>query len=346
MKNTLLLTGLLAMLLSAGVFSCKKIEHSTNPTPANTKILSFTKVTTIAGATTTDNYRFFYDGQSRVSQILYTSNDSFQKNTSATFTYSNDTIYKVITLVKTNIVIERDTFITNTSHKITHAYMLNREYDYSYYGVLVSRETQIARGDSGTTISASRTYTSNNSDWLKRSFDGTLRATFADTGMQIYPVMHDTDLVLPVTVTWTSYDNLAGTAVTVYTHSDINSYSDVLSGYNLGGPIEITVMDGLGAVLRDKCVYPKDLATEEYYGVWPAQVLRPGDYLQLSSMITYGQTIYNNTHLLKSKYNKTDTTDIVYTIDANSKITQTFATTKDNQLGFVTENYKIQYMTN
>lgn len=346
MKNTLLLTGLVAILFSVGVFSCKKIEHSTNPTPSNTKILSFTKVTTIAGATTTDNYRFFYDGQSRVSQILYTSNDSFQKNTSSTFTYSNDTIYKVITLVKTNLVIERDTFITNTAHQIRHAYLLNSEYDFTYYANLVSRETQIARGDSGTTISATRTYTSNNSDWLKRSFDGTLNATFADSGLQINPIMHDTDLIFPLTVTWTSLNGIGGVAPTVYTHTDINSYSDILTGYNLGGPITISVVDAYGAVLRDVCLYPKDLATEEYYGVWPAQVHRPGDYLQLSSMVTFGQSVYNNTHLLKSKYNKTDTTDIIYTIDANSKITQTFATTKDNLLGLVTENYKIQYMTN
>src|ERR1035437_5666105 len=54
--------------------SCKKTQHPTNPTPANYRILSYTVTT--EGIYPSDNYRFYYDSKNRVSEILFSNNDS------------------------------------------------------------------------------------------------------------------------------------------------------------------------------------------------------------------------------------------------------------------------------
>lgn len=318
-----------AAALVAGFYmlpSCNKVINPRNPLPGNYRMQSYTKISTLSGATVNENYSFFYNSDNRVSTILFTSNDSNNFDKSAQFEYSNDTIYKTITKVKTSLVVERDTFIQNSAGQITTAYFPQRYVTYEYFGKLLARvnETFYNVGPaSNTTFKSTVIYTSNNSDFLRNDGDLTIS----------YPYMST-----PISVAYTIFDPKApilGTQDGVGTDLHLTSY--------VKGPIYITSVDNNGLV--DTATYP-GLQFKQSFGVFPDQVNRMGDYMQLGSFTTYGVNIYQNTHLIKSIYAKEDTSDITYVIDGDSKITQTHIATKD-YTGLIrnTAVYKMQYTT-
>ncbi len=70
---------------------------------------------------------------------------------------------------------------------------------------------------------------------------------------------------------------------------------------------------------------------------------RLGDYLQLRSFLVFGQNIYQNSHLVNQIKNSGYTTNIVYAIDAYSKITQTNAVVTDSVGNVFSYTYNLSY---
>jgi hypothetical protein len=319
-----------AAVLVAGFYllpSCNKVINPRNPLPEKYKIQSYTKISTLSGATINENYSFFYNSDNRVSNILFTSNDSNNFDKSARFEYSNDTIYKTVTRVKTSLVVERDTFIQNSLGQITTAYFPQYYRTFEYFGKLLVRvnETFYNVGySSNTQFKSTVVYTSNNSDFLRN--DGNLSIN--------YPYFSS-----PISVAYTNFNPKAPILVT----ADGVGNDLRLNDYIKGG-IYITSVDDFGNV--DTATYP-GLDYKQTFGVFPDQINRMGDYMQLGSFTTYGVNLYQNTHLVKSIYTAVDSSDITYVIDGDSKITQTHIATKDHS-GIIrnTAVYKMQYMAN
>lgn len=356
-KIFLLYFGILAAVFSFTYLSCKKITHPTNPTPANYRLLSYTKVLTqtiIAPPTLTPvitgNYRFVYDGNNRVSQIFFTSNDSNEvkaglSNLSIVFNYKGDSIYKTTTDLSTSNIRERDTFIQNPQGQITNAYFPNEVHNFSYYGKLLATENVIFR-DTNTTLSINMTYTSYNGDFLNRLFDGNLAVHFPDTGIKPYiapgDTVRDTVLSLPLNITWTTF--FPNSTTSTATHSGINGYSDGMSGF-FQNSIIVTAIDPNGVTPRP-IIFPAGYCSKQSYLVNDQLGNSTGDYLQLGSFTTYGVNIYQNVHLVKTIISPYNSINIDYTIDADSKITNTSVVIRDSVLkNIVTEQYKLQYET-
>lgn len=319
---SLLLTVVTLVIIS---LSCKKTQHTTNPTPDNYRLLSFTKA--VNGVYPNDNYRFYYDSRNRISEILYTTNNEpivmgVGLGKRAVFSYSNDTIYKVISDVQTKVDVEKDTFIRNTSNQIITAYMPGRYINFEYYGKLLVRVTEnYYSGD--VAIGASKIFKSNNGDFLSQEFDGNLTATFASV------------FTPPITVEW-----ITATATTTHTAT---SNTDVLTGYK-GEPVTVKAADEFSHTGTN--AFAGGVYATETYGVFPDKALRPGDYRQLQSIFTFGVNIYEGAHLTKSISNPLFRTDITYEIDADSKITSLTAITKNVVAKDTTsEVYKVMYET-
>lgn len=308
-------------------FSCKKTTHPTLPTPGNYRLLSYTKIRTdTAGVIYNDNYRFFYDGSNRLATILFTTSDTSMRDRTVTFSYSADTIFKVITNVNTNQVVERDTFITNGSNQIVIAYTPHVINTYDYLGRLLTRRTETV--DSPLmTLQASNTVTSNNIDFVQ-STTGTLTANFIN-------------LTTPISVAWTFFP-VSGAASYTTTHGTVNGLSDQINNYN-GDPVQVVATDFNG--VTQGIIYGGANWYNQYFGVYGDQANRIGDYLQLQSFTSTGQNIYATTHLLSYIYRPSDTVRVKYTIDADSKVNETDVTFKDNRRHIWYENYKIQYET-
>jgi hypothetical protein len=328
MKKILLLSIAAFTLCVISLFpSCKKTQH--NPTD--------------------DKYTFTYDGNGRVSEIVFATNSPGAPIVAENmyFTYAGDSIYKTIYETRTNKVLERDTFIINTSNQVISAYNPGSIFNYTYFGNLLAKETNIYR-DSGTSITYRKTYTSDNADLLNRYFDGTLTANFSDTGYKSTAVVVDTDFSRPFSATWVEGTNVLIAPSLTITHTGISSFQDVITGYNMGGPILLTATDSHGVSLRGRTaiVVPGDLWAQESFFVWPDLANRTGDYLQLASYTTYGIDIYANAHLVKFITNPGNNTYITYDIDGNSKITQTTAIIRDSLThNATTVVYRVQYAT-
>jgi hypothetical protein len=336
--------------------SCRKAGHSTNPTPGNYRINSYTKITNYSilfpPATVkppvTESYSFFYNTNNRLSKIIYTTNDSNVTTTKRsliiTFDYLDNKIYKTSTDANTKAVVELDTFIQDGNSMITNAYFPSLTNVYNYYGKLLARETLSTR-DTNTVITANMTYTSNNGDFLNRNFDGTLTVNFPDIGKKpflIFPdSVWDTALSLPLTVVWTSISPTG--VVTTTQHDDVYDYKDVLSGYN-GNTIMVDAVDANGVTVRTGH-FAGGIYTKQFYQIYDFLLNRPGDYLQLESFKTYGVNVYQNQHMVKSITSPFATTTVTYKIDADSKVTQTEATIKDNLGNTTISTYKLQYQT-
>ena len=153
MKRSFLL--LLAVVMGAFLLtytSCKKEIHPTNPTSENYRLLSYTTIIStnmvapiMPVQLITENYRFEYDGNNRVSRIFFTSNDSNKVHAGRAmmrmdFTYVQDTIFKKHTDLSTNQVMEKDTFILNISGQIKDAYFPNEVHNFTYFGALLATE--------------------------------------------------------------------------------------------------------------------------------------------------------------------------------------------------------------
>jgi hypothetical protein len=339
--------------------SCKKVTHPTHPTPDNYRLFGYNKITTrtivmplTLTPVVTENYRFVYDGNNRVSQIFFTSNDSTKVNhrtgdLSIKFTYVADSIFKVTTDVRTSTVMERDTFIINGIGQITDAYFPMEVHNFVYYGKLLANET-ISYRDTNTVIKASVSYTSNNGDFLSRFFDGNLIASFPDTGIRppdhIVPgdTIRDTVISYPIDVTWT-ITNPAGITVPV-THTGVSGHTDGLSGY-FSSFITVDAVDANGVKVRTG-YFPNTYPAQQFYQIYDFLDNRPGDYLHLQSFTTYGVDIYQEVHMLKSISSAWGTINATYTIDGDSKVTNTSVVIRDSLLkNIVAEDYKLQYET-
>jgi hypothetical protein len=331
--------------------SCKKITHDPNPTPGNIRLMGFTVTTSPTKIiptfypmqTVTTNYSFYYDGNNKVSQIYYSTNDSNVVKTGkgatiSTFTYSGNIINKTTTLVASSAVLERDTFTVN-SGLVVNANFPFMAFNFSYYGQLLLHENFTYR-DSGTAVSAQTTYTSTSGNFLTRTFDGVLHATFPDSGykpMLVFPdTVRDTVLSLPLTITWTTL----GAGGAVITHTNVGAYSDQLAGYS-ENEVTLTAVDPNGILVRP-VTFPADLGANKSYLFYGDQN-RPGDYLQLMSFIIYGMNIYNNANLVKNIKSPYYNTDVIYYIDGDSKI-KSLNVTKTDKFGNVyTSVYNLQY---
>jgi hypothetical protein len=275
-----------------------------------------------------ETYTFSYDASNRLSQVLYTTNDSATVKTSlssvgtrAVFSYSNDSIYKVTSVLRTGAFIDSNIYIKNREGQIITAYLPNHVIQFEYYGKLLSKRTD-KYFHNATSIGATKNYTSDNADFLAWTFDGNLTANFphADTA--------------PFTVDWV-------TALATTTHT-ATTYSDVFTGYNKL-PITMNFKDAFGHT--DTVSFPGGIRSTESYGVFPDKFNRPGDYMYIESFITFGVDIYQQAHLMKSITNTGFTTNVTYEIDADSKITTTNVHTRDSLSHNVISNYRFQYET-
>lgn len=337
-----------AVMVFSGVMytSCKRKIHPTHPTPDNNRLLSYSKFSTssIPGyVPVTETFTFYYDDNKRVTTIVYSSNDQVRINNGTAqmnidFTYSNDTIYKTYTAIRIANVVERDTFVTNSSGQIVQAYFPGEAHTFEYFGKLIARDSKTV-SDSGTYISGGSTYTSDNGDLLNHVYDGALHAQFPDMGINSITYLHES-LVTPLTVTWTDF----GTSpATIVTHTG-TGYTDDYTGYSSGGQVMVQAIDGNGVIAYDTLFWPGGIWPREQLFVYPDLYDRPGDYMQIESFTTYGVNIYQNAHLIKYIYEQDGPkTEVLYTIDADSKVTQTYVTKTVSETEVYTTTYKLQY---
>lgn len=360
-KRYLLYILILFPMLTGMFFSCRSKYHSPNPTPENYRLLGYTKVTTqgisypyyIPTPVITENYRFVYNNGNDVSQMFFTSNDSNKMkvhlaNLSIKFYYVSDTIYKTSTDLNTSTVMERDTFIfdlVNGQRQIRDAYFPFETHHFTYLGKLLATET-VAFRDTNSVVSLNLTYTSYDNNFLYRLFDGQLHATFPDSGIRpdYLPgdVYRDTEMVLPLTVTWTNFHSDGTTAYS--NHTGVGSYFDGLSGY-AQDYTTVDVIDDNG--VRGRTVYiPAGYANKLSYDYYDNYFNRPGDYMQLQSFATYGMNIYQTTNMVYTMISQYSNTHITYNIDADSKVGYTSAVIRDSVTkNVVNESYKLQYET-
>jgi hypothetical protein len=340
--------------------SCKKIYHATNITPANARLLGYTKITTrviIAPFTPTpvitENYSFSYDDNNRLSQVLYATNDSNVKklgllNLRMSYDYSGGNIYRTVYNLKNANVVERDTFSLNAYGQLVSSVFPWESHSYTYQGKLIATQKD-TYSDSGTTISATYNFTSDNHDLLHQEFNGVLTATFPDSGIRavILPAdtTRDTILTYPLDVTWTTVNVSSGGYDSTYTyHNGVNSHTDQLTGYSQK-TVKVDAKDANGAYVRS-VYFPAGLNPQKFYQIYDFLSNRTGDYLQLESFKTFGVNVYQNEHLIKTMTTAYDTTNVTYDIDAQSKITQTHVVIKDKLGNKTTIDYKLQYELN
>jgi hypothetical protein len=358
MKRIFLLSLAVVVVIFSAV-SCKKSKpHPLHPTPANNKILSYTKFSssTLNNTIVNENFQFSYDGSGRLIKIQYSTNDSTKVATDVAtliinFTYSpaGDTIYK--TWVKTDgvNVVERDTFLVNASQGLlTDAFTPGNIYHYGYFGKLISSYGYSVY-DSGTQLSSGTSFTSDNGDLYNEIYEGAINASFPDSGLQDdgFGVLNPALLVPPLLVYWT---DLVTGAITIH---GANSFTDVFSGYTSGHPMAIQIKTELNGpvdspvVAYDTCIFPGgNFYTQKSYHIYPDLDNRPGDYLQIESFTKYGMNVYQNAHLIRQIVALNGPkTDVTYTIDADSKITQTYVVRTDEYNDQYTYVYKFQYAT-
>jgi len=176
MKKYLLLITIAVIIVNCLLFSsCKKIIHYPHPSPGGVRLASYSLIgtssyTTTASYSENDNYSFSYDTLNRLTFIVFTTNNPFKANTDASFIYSNDTIYKIITSEIPSIVLERDTFIVNSLNQIVTAYTPNITTTFQYYENLLTIMT-VLNETAGTTVT--NTYTSQVGNFLQNTETGT-----------------------------------------------------------------------------------------------------------------------------------------------------------------------------
>ncbi len=334
MKKSFLLYVVALLLVGSYIgTSCKKIIHSNAPVPNNVRMLSYTKITSIKmtvpvngmPATINENFRFYYDEGNRVSKIVYTGNDSFEIHKNITFEYRGDSIFKTTTNILTNIIVERDTFILNSSGLLVTAYTPYMKNTYEYYGKLLARNTRMGTSYSRITMTDNSTYTSVNGDFLKHNFDGKLKIDFTDVTTPINVVKLLTYPKVTDTVFKNNYDALT------YTQD---------YGYN---PMYVYLNDGTN--VKDSLEYPGLFWVNEGYHFYTEDANRTGDYMQLESFTFYGVNIFQNSHLVESITARNRNAAITYDIDAYSKITRTKVVILDSVLNNFTSVYDIQNET-
>ncbi|GAA4462463.1 hypothetical protein GCM10023093_09110 [Nemorincola caseinilytica] len=316
--------------------SCKKRVHSFAPTPNNVRMLGYNRITTIdmsvpvplAISKITESFRFYYDENNRVVQIIYTGNDSEEIHKRIDFSYRNDTIFKTITDILLKSVVERDTFIKNSDGFIVTTFTpgVNNatvKHNFEYLGKLMSRDIMTAANNRNVTMSSSVIYTSVDGDLLKQ-YPSKLDANF-------------NDLVQGLDLDWIQTPKSYGHV------EDLMSFSHTFSTYDPNQPMQLWVDDTLQ--YKDSLVYPAWEWSNQSYHFWTENANRIGDYMQLESFTKYGQNIYMNKHLVESISSPDKNAYITYEYDSDSKIKQTTVDLRDKYLNKYTYTYDIQYET-
>lgn len=347
-KNNLLYATIVLAIGLLGAASCKKKIHSNAPTPNNVRMVSYNKITTyqqsvpipIPNAKVNESFRFYYDDLNRVSQIVHTGNDSNTFFKRIDFRYSNDTIFKTITNIIGNVVVERDTFIKNSDGLIVTAFTPHSAYGmnfgvkntFQYYGKLLARNTRTTTNWNHITASTEVTYTSVNGDFLKQYPSGKLDVEFYA-------------LTQPLDIDWWQgfFNN------TDFAHTDSAKITDLKSnnltfnsyGYTKG--MSIFVKDDVSDT--SSLIIPAWDWYNQSYHFYEKNANRNGDWLQIESFTMYGQNIYLNNHLVESISSRMKNAYITYQYDAESKIIQTSAIVTDSMLNKATYTYDIQYET-
>lgn len=330
-----------AVLLSASLFtsSCKKSTKDLHPTPVNTRLKAYTiqhnDHLAIGGdqAVVNENYTFYYDAQNRVSQILYTSNNAATYNTTArqsiAFTYMSDTVIKVRTDLKQNLIIETDTFLLNSNNLITKVYKPNYIGSFDYYGKLLIRQTDDYIVYGQIDISRSLEFTSYNGDFLTMQVENTLHANISTSKL-------DTTIVTPLSAGWADFTIPTATTAT---HT-LKGFTDTYSPYT-GHLVSLTVVDNNGIILNG--FFPGGTSLNVDYSMYQDKDNRIGDYLQMTSFTEYGYNLYQNNHLVRKIANANRTTDVDYTFDSDNKINQLNVTTTDSVSNQYLSTYKLTY---
>lgn len=352
-KNSLLSIAVLLALGIVGAVSCKKKIHSNAPTPNNVRLLSYNKITTynisvpvsIPNSRVTESFRFYYDANNRVSQIVYTGNDTFEIHKRIDFTYSNDTIFKTITNVLGNYVVERDTFIKNADGFIvtafTPGYTIHNEPSgikntFEYYGKLLARNTKAVTNWNNITMTSQVAYTSVNGDFLKQNPQNKLDVEFFNLTQG-----YDIDWWQG----WVTKDgSLSGIGGSDSSHiEDLYSDKYTFNTYAYTKDLRLYIEDTLHDTSAMQ--YPAWNWYNESYHFYTENANRIGDWLQLESFTTYGQNIYLNSHLVESIASRNKNAYISYVYDSYSKITQTSVVVTDSMLNKVIYTYDMQYET-
>ena len=345
MKKLSVYVASIAMTLCLVHSSCKKTTHATNPTPANSRLYSFTKTTAhqsftvggviySSGPTVIETYTFSYDNSNRVSTIIYSTNDSAAYNANLanlimTFNYSGSMITKTVTNPH-NTLIEVDSFMKNSDGLVTNAYTPTINNVYQYLGNLMVRNTITAHDSLGTATTVS-TITSSKGNFLELTYDDQLAFSF--TGLQ--------PTISPIYLVYVYYQSALSGLVIDTVKETINSSSKVVNGYNRE-PVVVMAVDTLHDTAY--AFYPGRIWTKEDY-TFTGDINRTGDYLQLQSFSTYGSNIYQNANLVNSIKNSGYTKNITYVIDAQSEITQTKVAITDSIGATTSQVYKLQYQT-
>lgn len=351
----LLFPGACVLATMFSMISCKPQLHSDAPTPSNYRILSYSRTTNaevnlpipLLPRPIHESFRFYYLKDGRVDRIVYATNDTANGNgaMNIAFAYYHDTIVKNYYDLSNNQLKRSDTFMQNSGGFIVSAntpapYKSREKTSYEYLGQLLTRQqttTSYRRdGDTlysyrGTTINGPlTTYTSDNGDFLKHTYETSLQANFLqnryDTLKKAYWVY--------------------GAGDTVKHDIPFNSYKDILTGYQQK-PLILIVTDSkdstdtvgyLGAINN-----MGDLWFNEGYEFYTTMANRPGDWLQIQSFTMFGSNIYRNKHLVKKIYSVKGSMDITYSIDAYSKITQVITNEKDEYLNTYSTVTDVQY---
>lgn len=167
------------ILFAFGVFvSCSKSD-SLHSYPKNTRLSSMVVTTTDStGFVLHENYSFFYDGQNRLSQELYTTDDTSIYDLVSYFAYSSDSVYKTVYYKYTHDALkETDYFIVNSSNQIQEVVMPGVDNTFQYYKQLIS-------GGANKLTSNSYTYKANSGNNLY------LDSTFSNSKFTTYYVYY------------------------------------------------------------------------------------------------------------------------------------------------------------
>lgn len=329
------------MVAAIGVVSCKKRIHSNAPTPNNVRVMSYQKITTIkmtapvgtAPTTITESYRFYYDISNRLSQIIYTGNDSFQIHKRIDFAYypgqgpEDDTVTKTTTDLLSNLLVERDTFIVDReTGQLETAYTPQQITNYMYSGKLLYRVERAGTSHRAITTSDFSTYTSVNGDFLRHYSDNMLK-------IELSTALKSNLRTKIVTVPALPTDTLDAVSSQVYSYNLPYAYK----------PTYIWVRDTND--VKDSLLYPGVNWVDENYHFYTENANRPGDWMWLESFTYFGTNIYQNAHLVESVASRNKNAAITYEYDSDSKIKQTRVVVQDSVLNKFTMIYDIQYET-
>ena len=367
MKKLFLLypIAVLAVISTLLYTACKKPVHALAPTPNNVRLLGYTATTQRSFSnladTTNDNYTFSYDNYGRVSSITFTTNNPAeiaamhtQYGENITFYYGNDTCIKTVTGIYGSPVFEIDTLIYSSitsgimpGDLISTIFTPTAIYNYQYYGKLMSNESDEYHNyyHGVTTVSDSRTYTSDNGNFLSANSTGILNVTFPTT--MHYGTYNMRDYWLDIAGLNTSAPNL----IEAYTipqlsgtiHSHLSTNTDVLDYTTPSVPLLIFATD----TARDTCYvdYPGNLWPNTAYSFYNNLPNRIGDYLQLASFTQWGNNLYQNNDLVHTIDNSGYTTTVTYNINSYNEIAQMTAVIADSLANTQHVTYNLQYET-